>query len=383
MAFKGTTKRTQAQLEVEVENMGMMLNAYTSRELTTYFAKCFSSDVGKGVEILSDLLQNPVLDKGAIEAERGVILREMKEVNDQPEEVVLDYLHATAYSGTSLGYTILGPEENIKTISQDDLRSYIDTHYTGPRMVLAAAGGVDHDELVAYAEQHFGGLSSDHNGAESMPCKFTGSDLRERDDRAPSAHVTLAVEGVGHDHPDHMSLLVASSIVGNWDRGFAGGANMASPLAQDATKYQFAHSYTSFLTSYSDTGLWGCYAVLPGNNKVEDFTWALQEEWMRLCTAITDGDVSRAKQQLKASMAFQNDGTTATCDEVGRQVLSFGKRVHPVERDASIEAVDVESVRAAAMKYIYDCEVAVVGVGPIEGLTDYSRIQGGMATFRV
>jgi processing peptidase subunit beta len=116
MAFKGTSKRTQAALELEVENMGALLNAYTSRELTTYYAKCFSSDVGHSVEILSDLLLNSTFADSAVDAERGVILREMQEVNDIPEEVVLDYLHSTAYQGTSLGYTILGPEENIKCV---------------------------------------------------------------------------------------------------------------------------------------------------------------------------------------------------------------------------------------------------------------------------
>merc|ERR1719424_2546526 len=203
MAFKGTTKRTQGQLELEVENMGAMLNAYTSREMTTYYAKCLSKDIGHSTEILSDLLTNAKLDLGAIETERDVILREMQEVNDQPEEVVLDYLHATAYQGSSLGYTILGPAENIKSITEADLRNYITTNYTAPRIVLAGAGGVDHDELVGFAQEHFGGLSSESSVVDASPALFVGSEIKARDDSAPMAHIALSVEGCSWTDPDY------------------------------------------------------------------------------------------------------------------------------------------------------------------------------------
>ena len=141
MAFKGTEKRTRKQLEVEIENMGGHLNAYTSREQTVYYAKCFKEDVPQAVEILSDILQNSLLSPAAIEAERDVILREMEEVNKMQEEVIFDHLHATAFQNTGLGRTILGPEENIRSLTRDDLEGYVKTHYTAPRMVLAGAGG--------------------------------------------------------------------------------------------------------------------------------------------------------------------------------------------------------------------------------------------------
>lgn len=381
MAFKGTTTRSQSALEVEVENMGAMLNAYTSRELTTYYAKCFSSDVGASVEILSDLLLRPTLDAAAVEAERAVILREMQEVNDMPEEVVLDYLHATAYQGTSLGHTILGPAENIKSISQTDLRNYIDTYYTAPRMVLAASGGVVHEELVEYAEQHFGGLSADVN-VPATERKFTGSDIRARDDEAPLAYLSIAVEGCGHTDPDYYPLMVASSIIGNFDRNFSGGKDMSSPLARLCATEGYAHSYMSFLTSYSDTGLFGVYAVCPPTGAPEDFLWALQQEWQRMCSATTESDVVRAKNQLKASLAFANDGTTAVCDELGRQMLSHGRRVTPAELDTAIAGVTVDAVKTVMDKYVYDECPAVTAVGAVEGVTDYNRLRAGMTWIR-
>lgn len=179
LAFKGTEKRTQQQLEVEIENMGGHLNAYTSREQTVYFAKVFKSDVGKAVEILSDILLKSKLDEAAIERERDVILREMSEVNKEQEELVLDHLHATAYQGTGLGRTILGPEENIRSLSQNDLVDYIQQHYTAPRMVVAGAGAINHKELCDLASEHFGSLpTAPKNGVELAmePAVFTGSD---------------------------------------------------------------------------------------------------------------------------------------------------------------------------------------------------------------
>merc|ERR1719422_1021866 len=161
MAFKGTAKRTQTGLELEVENMGAHLNAYTSREQTVFYAKCLAGDLDGAVEILSDILTNSTFGQQEIERERGVILREMQEVEMNLQEVVFDHLHAVAYQGTPLGRTILGPTENIKTIGRTDLVEYIENHYKGPRMVLAGAGGVDHESLCKMAETHFAKIGTD------------------------------------------------------------------------------------------------------------------------------------------------------------------------------------------------------------------------------
>jgi mitochondrial-processing peptidase subunit beta len=141
----------------------------------------FKNDVGKAVEILSDILLHSKLDPGAIDRERDVILREMTEVNKQHEELVMDHLHATAFQGTGLGRTILGPEENIRSLTQDDLKEYISTHYTAPRMVIAGAGAINHDELCGLAATHFGNLPTTPKGAVEVamdPAVFTGSDVR-------------------------------------------------------------------------------------------------------------------------------------------------------------------------------------------------------------
>jgi processing peptidase subunit beta len=181
LAFKGTMKRTQQQLEVEIENMGGHLNAYTSREQTVYFAKVFKSDVERAMEILSDILLNSKLDENSINREKDVILREMTEVNKKQEELVLDHLHATAFQGTGLGRTILGSEDNIRSMTRQHLIDYIQNHYTANRMVIAGAGAVDHTQLCGFAQKYFGKLPvtpKDPSAVTMEPAVFTGSDYR-------------------------------------------------------------------------------------------------------------------------------------------------------------------------------------------------------------
>ncbi|KAK5896177.1 hypothetical protein CgunFtcFv8_009807 [Champsocephalus gunnari] len=364
MAFKGTRKRSQLDLELEIENMGAHLNAYTSREQTVYYAKAFSKDLPRAVEILADIIQNSTLGEAEIERERGVILREMQEVETNLQEVVFDYLHATAYRDSALGRTILGPTENIKTINRGDLVEYITTHYKGPRIVLAAAGGVSHDELNDLAKYHFGKAS-------------WRSEIRVRDDKMPLAHIAIAVEAVGWSHPDTIPLMVANTLIGNWDRSFGGGVNLSSKLAQMACQGNLCHSFQSFNTCYTDTGLWGLYMVCePGT--IDEMMHYTQMEWMSLCTSVTEGEVARAKNLLKTNMLLHLDGSTPICEDIGRQMLCYSRRIPLHELEARIDAIDATTIKDVCTKYIYNKAPAIAAVGPIEQLPDYNQIRGGM-----
>jgi len=384
MAFKGTSKRSQMDIELEVENMGAHLNAYTSREQTVYYAKCFSKDLNRAVEILSDIIQNSTLGEQEIERERGVILREMQEVETNLQEVVFDYLHATAYQGTALGRTILGPTENIKSISRRDLSEYVSNHYKAPRMVLAAAGGVEHDRLVDLAHQHFDGLSATYTGEiPTLPkARFTGSEIRMRDDAMPLAHIAIAVEGCGWENGDNIALMVANTLIGSWDRSHGGGSNLASNLASVSAGSNLCHSFQSFNTCYTDTGLWGIYFVTEAL-QIDDMLYNVQSEWMRLCSSVTEFEVQRAKNLLKTNMMLMLDGSTPICEDIGRQLLCYGRRIPLSELDARIDAVDAQAIRNVCMKYIYDKCPAVAAVGPCEALPDYNRIRTSMYWLRM
>uniref|UniRef100_A0A7G3AJR8 Mitochondrial-processing peptidase subunit beta n=1 Tax=Lutzomyia longipalpis TaxID=7200 RepID=A0A7G3AJR8_LUTLO len=384
MAFKGTSKRSQTDLELEVENLGAHLNAYTSREQTVFYAKCLSKDVPKAVEILADIIQNSKLGEGEIERERGVILREMQEVESNLQEVVFDHLHATAFQGTPLGNTILGPTKNIKSIGRQDLQDYISTHYKAARIVLAGAGGVKHEELVSLANKELGKIQNTYDGKipKLDPCRFTGSEIRVRDDSIPLAHVAIAVEGCGWPDQDNVPLMVANTLIGTWDRSQGGGVNNASNLARASAESGLCHSFQSFNTCYKDTGLWGIYFVCDPL-KCEDMLFNVQSEWMRLCTMVTDSEVDRAKNLLKTNMLLQLDGTTPICEDIGRQMLCYNRRIPLHELEKRIDSVNADNVRDVAMKYIYDRCPAVAAVGPVENLPEYNRIRSSMYWLRL
>jgi mitochondrial-processing peptidase subunit beta len=251
--------------------MGAQLNAYTSREQTVYYARCFKQDASACIEIISDILQNSKFEEGAIERERDVILREQQEVDGQFDEVIFDHLHATAFPNQPLGRTILGPREHVLSINRENLLDFIRQNYRSDRMVLVSAGGVPHEEVVKLAEQHFAKLQPSTTFQVDRPKpKFLGSEIRIRDDTMQHAHIALAVEGVGYKDPDYWTMLVMQAIVGNWDRALGSAAHLGSRLSSIVAKGGLANSFMSFSTSYSDTGLWGIYFVSENRVQLDD-----------------------------------------------------------------------------------------------------------------
>ncbi|KAK0185766.1 Metalloenzyme, LuxS/M16 peptidase-like protein [Armillaria mellea] len=385
MAFKGTGRRTQHSLEVEVENIGAHLNAYTSREQTVYYAKSFSKDVPVAMDIISDILQNSKLENSAIERERGVILREQEEVDKQLEEVVFDHLHSVAFQGQSLGRTILGPKGNILSINRDDLSSYIKTNYTADRMVLVGTGGIEHEALVKLAEKHFASLPVSTNPiplgrlSHTKPT-FVGSEVRVRDDTIPTANIAIAVEGVGWSSPDYFPMMVMQSIFGNWDRSLGASNLLSSRLSHLLSSNNLANSFLSFSTSYSDTGLWGIYLVSENLMNLDDLLHNTLKEWTRMSISPEEVEVERAKSQLKAGLLLSLDGTTAVAEDIGRQLVTSGRRMSPQQIENAVDAVSVADIKRVAQKYLWDKDFALAALGSIEGLFDYNRIRSDMSS---
>ncbi|KAL9640332.1 MAG: hypothetical protein Q9164_000335 [Protoblastenia rupestris] len=387
LAFKGTKNRTQQQLELEIENMGGHLNAYTSRENTVYYAKSFNSDVPTCVNILSDILQNSKLENHAIERERDVILREQEEVDKQLEEVVFDHLHATAFQGQPLGRTILGPKENIASIQRDDLVGYIKQNYLADRMVLVGSGGIPHKQLVDLAEKHFSDLPREpptssaiaSAAAQKMRPDFVGSEVRIRDDTIPTANIAIAVQGVSWKDDDYFTALVTQAIVGNWDRAMGNSPYLGSKLSTFVHENKLANSFMSFSTSYSDTGLWGIYLVTENKTQIDDLVHFTLREWSRLSYNVSEAETERAKAQLKASILLSLDGTTAVAEDIGRQIVTTGRRMNPEEVERIIGAISEKDVMDFARRKLWDQDVAVSAVGSIEGLLDYNRIRNDMS----
>lgn len=372
MKFKGTWKRSRTDIEREFENMGGHLNAYTTREHTTYFARVVKDDIPNAVDVIADMLQNSQYDPAAIEAERGVILRELQEIENTPEEVVFDRLHE-CYGNSGLGRTILGTAEQIKTITRDQLENFVKTHYLGPRIVVAGAGSIEHDQLVELANKHFGNIPKGDGNAivAGDATTFTGTDIRQREDDLQIGHVALAFETAGATDPHSMSLAVMQTLLGNWDRTVSSGANMSSPLCRKLAENQLAHSMSAFHTSYADTGLFGVYAVAEPQN-LHELSYHILHEMVRLVHDVSDEEVSRAKTQLKTTLLSSIDSTVSSFEDIARQLTVYGRRMTPAEVIARIDAVDTASVKAAASTYIDDKDLGVAGLGNLHGLPDYN-----------
>mmetsp|Transcript_18529 Transcript_18529/g.62086 ORF Transcript_18529/g.62086 Transcript_18529/m.62086 type:complete len:461 (+) Transcript_18529:117-1499(+) len=381
LIFKGTSRRSQYDLETEIENMGAHLNAYTSREQTVYYAKSMSKDVPKCVDLLSDLLSDSSLSPAAVDRERDVILREMEEVEGQVEEVVFDRLHEVAFVGTPLARTILGPKEVIGSITADTIREYVATHYTADRMVVAAAGAVSHDALVEMADKSFGKFPGKpaQPAFQWEPSLFTGAEVRVHDDAMPGgAHVAIAFEGLSWNDPDVYALQMLGAILGSLDAKAARGAGIhsASKLVHDMTRDGLAQSVMPFCTCYTDTGLFGAYAVASDKNDLDDLTLVLMDEMLRLCFTVSDEDTVRAANQLKASLLLSLDGTSPVAEDIGRQLITYGRRIPLAEAFQRIDEVTPDDLMRVANRVMWDQEIAVAALGQVKYLPDYNKLRG-------
>jgi len=377
MAFKGTRKRSQMGLELEVENIGAHLNAYTSREHTVYYAKCFDKDVEKAVEILSDILLNSVYGKNEVERERSVILREMEEVNQNMQEVVFDELHAGAFVNTSLSRTILGSEHNIRTISRNDLVEYVKHYYKGPRMLLAAAGGVDHQHLVELAKKYFGKI--EHGAKDILEYeagKFSESYQNIYNPAMELVYGALTVEGTSWTHDDNIPMQIAHTLIGQYDRTCGTGLSSPTRLASKMEQIPEVESFMSFSTNYKDTGLSGIYFVThpEGAYKLANLVC---EEWQQLANdPIKEEALKRAKRTLYTNILLMLDGTTPIFEDIGRQILCLGRRMTVGELQARIDAVTPETIREVCRKYYIDQPFAHTVIGPTTSWPKPQEIQG-------
>ena len=230
-------------------------------------------------------------------------------------------------------------------------------------MVLVGAGGVDHAELVKLAEKHFASLPVSSNpiplGRTSHgKSSFVGSEVRIRDDTMPTAHIAIAVEGVSWSSPDYFPMLVMQSIFGNWDRALGASPLLSSRLSHIISSNNLANSYMSFSTSYSDTGLWGVYLVTENLMNIDDLVHFTLKEWTRMSIGPQDSEVERAKSQLKASLLLTLDGTTAIAEDIGRQLVTTGRRMTPKQIEFAVDSVTSDDVKRVAQKYLWDKDVS-------------------------
>ena len=362
MAFKGTGRRSAADIAREIEDVGGQINAYTSREHTAYYAKVLHGDAPLALDILADILLDSTFDPDELARERTVVLQEIGQSNDTPDDIIFDHFQFAAFPDQPLGRPILGLPDIVENMPRESIMGHMQQTYGGEAMVLSAAGRVEHKAVVALAERLFEGLQAE-SVRETAPGIYGGGDFREDRD-LEQVHFVLGFPSIGYHDDAFYAASVLSSL-------FGGG--MSSRLFQEIRERRgLAYSIYSFLSYYSDCGLFSIYAGT-GRQEAGELTSALCEEIQRLPSTLDDSEVKRARNQLKAATLMALESTGARCEQMAQQTLIFGRRITVDEQIAKIDAVDADAVAGVAAR-IFAGRPTVAALGPLENLQDYDSI---------
>jgi predicted Zn-dependent peptidase len=367
MAFKGTERRSALAIAEEIEAVGGHLNAYTSRESTAYYAKVLKEDVPLALDILADILQHSTFEAEELERERTVILQEIGQANDTPDDIIFDYFQERAYPDQAMGRPVLGRPEIIRRLRREDVTAYLRDHYGASHMVLAAAGNLDHDRIVALAEQLLAEMPAERPLA-TEPARYTGGERREERD-LEQLHLIMGFPGLRLDDPDYYAGAVLTT-------AFGGG--MSSRLFQEIReKRGLVYSVHCFGHNYRDGGLFGIYAGT-GEEEAAELVPALCEEVRKLEDGLTPVELARAKAQLKAGLLMSLESTSARCEQLAQHLLIYGTPFDPAEIVGRIEAVDAAAIGRVVAR-LRAGPPTVTALGPLRRLEDFDRVQARLA----
>jgi len=363
MAFKGTERRSARRIAEEIEEVGGILNAYTARENTAYFAKVLAEDAPLALDIVADIMLNPTFDPEELERERSVILQEIGQCFDTPDDVIFDHFQERAFSNQAMGRPVLGTLDTVGAMTREAVHGFMARRYAGDRMVLAAAGKVDHAEVVARAAEAFDALPAISDAAVEAAA-YTGGEHRESRE-SEQAHLILGFPGPAYADPDFYATAVLNTLL---------GGGMSSRLFQEIREERgLVYSIFSFNSAFADSGIFGVYAGT-GEADVEELVPVLCDEISRVAAeAAPEEEVARARAQVKAAMLMARESTGARCDQLGQQLLIHGRAIPVEEQVAKLEAVAPQDVRAAAER-LFGAPPTLAALGPLSRLEPYEAI---------
>jgi predicted Zn-dependent peptidase len=357
MAFKGTRTRSAADIAGEIEAVGGEVNAATSVETTSYYARVLKDDVPLALDILGDILRNSVFDPQELKREQHVILQEIGAALDTPDDRVYDLFAAGAYPDQPIGRTILGTPETVKATSSGMIDAYLNRHYRGPALVIAAAGAVNHDQLVAMAAERFSDLTAEA-GPVPVVAHYRGGDAREVRDLMET-QIMLGFEGLPYGSKDFYTGQILASII---------GGGMSSRLFQEVReKRGLCYSIYAFHWSFADTGIFGVHAAT-GPEDVAKLMPVVVDELERAAEDIDDVELKRARAQLRAGLLMTLESPAARAGQMARQLLLFGRLIPMEELIGKIEAISTGQVRELAGRIFTGGPPTLAAVGPANGV---------------
>jgi predicted Zn-dependent peptidase len=357
MAFKGTKRRTARQIAEEIEAVGGDLNAGTSVEQTAYYARVLRADVPLAFDVLSDILTDPTFEPEELAREKGVIVQEIGAVEDTPDDLIFEYLQGITFPDQPIGRSILGTPETVRAFDARRLRAYLARNYRAPDMVIAAAGAVDHQAIVADVEKRFASFAAPEKVAPEGARFVGGARIESRD--LEQVHVAFALEGVPQRDPSIYSLQVFTNVL---------GGGMSSRLFQEVREIRgLCYAIYSFHAAYADTGMLGVYAGTDASD-LPELMRVVVDQIGNAAETISEQEIARSKAQMKAGLLMALESSGARAEQLARQMLIYGRPIPLEEIVGKIEAVTVESARAAGKALIGRSRPAVAVLGPGRGL---------------
>ncbi|MCX8508312.1 MAG: pitrilysin family protein [Rhodobacteraceae bacterium] len=368
MAFKGTKRRSALQIAEEIEDVGGYINAYTSREMTAYYARVLAADVPLAMDVIADITLNPLFDKKEIEVERHVILQEIGQALDTPDDIIFDWLQEAAYPDQAMGRTILGPAERVSSFQRKDLQAFVADHYGPERMILSGAGAVDHAQLVEIAERLFGHLKPAALPTPE-PARWQGAERREVKD-LEQVHFAMGFRAPAYRDSDmHAAQVYATAV----------GGGMSSRLFQKVREERgLCYSIYAQAGSYDDTGMLTIYA---GTSAAEigDLGAITMDELKRAAEDMSEAEVARAKAQLKAGLLMGLESPSARAERMARYLAIWGKVPGLDEATAEIDGVTCTDVRAFGGRIIGGGDPALALYGPVAGAPGLEALKQRLA----
>ena len=363
MAFKGTTRRSARQIAEEIEAVGGDLNAATSVETTAYYARVLRADVPLALDVLSDILTNPTFEPEELAREKNVIVQEIGATEDTPDDLIFEYLQEVTFPDQPVGRSILGTPETVRSFTSERLRDYLQRNYRAPDMLVAAAGAIDHEEVVTEIEKRFAAFTGPAAPLPA-PARFGGGTRVEPRD-LEQVHIALALEGLPVTAENLYSLQIFANVL---------GGGMSSRLFQEVREQRgLCYTIHAFHMPYTDTGLFGLYAGTDESDAPELMRVVI-DEIANATESINDTEIARSKAQMKAGLLMALESSEARTGQLARQMMAYGRPIPLEEIVAKVDAVTVESARAAGRSLINRSRPAIAALGPGNGLESTAAI---------
>lgn len=362
MMFKGTPTRTTTQIVEQLEDVGGNVNAYTGREITAYHVHLLKEDMPLALDIMSDIMQHTNMPPEEIERERGVIIQEIGMNNDAPDDLVFDYYQEVAYPGQTLGAPILGNPDIISGMKRDVMMDYVRRFYTPGRLVVSAAGHVDHQDFVNRVGDLFSELPPD-TPHQAKPAGYKGGEHREEKE-LEQAHLLLGFQGIPRGDDNIFAAVALSTIM---------GGGMSSRLFQEIReKRGLVYSIFAFHTSYQDDGQFAVYAGT-GPEHLPELVPVVCDEILKFAGTVTEKELARAKAQMKANLVMGRESMMGRANQQAKNLIYSGKTLDIQEKIRKIDALTLKDISDMA-KRIFLTDTTFAALGPLGTLESYDSI---------